>query len=161
MRFWKPSVLIQKEDRQSARDELSRRKLRESQESVDELARDLEKLLDKASPGLPAANRNAELRYHLLNALPEKVSLQLKLLPKTNYSETISKARELLLLFHRTDMPTSAVNQIQTKSDENRLKEVEETLQQMSQQLAALSVHRMNGSGRSRCFKCWSAGTSR
>ena len=70
------------ENRQSAHESLSRRKLRENQESIDELARDLERLLDKASPGLPAINRNAELRYHLLNALPEKVALQLKLLPK-------------------------------------------------------------------------------
>ena len=35
------------EDRQSAHESLSRRKLRENQESVDELARDLERLLDK------------------------------------------------------------------------------------------------------------------
>ena len=70
------------EDRQSARYELGRRKLRESQESINELARDIEKLLDTASPGLPEANRQAELRYHLLNSLPDKVALQLKLLPK-------------------------------------------------------------------------------
>ena len=53
------------EDRQSANESLSQRKFCESQESVGELARDVEKLLSKASPGLPAVNRNAELCYHL------------------------------------------------------------------------------------------------
>ena len=145
------------EDRQSARESLSRRKLRENQESVDELARDLERLLDKASPGLPAINRNAELRYHLLNALPEKVVLQLKLLPKVDYPETISKARELLLLFHQVDTPTIAVSQVQPRSSEDHLRGVEEALQQVSQQLASLSVRRDNVVD-SRCSKCGQPG---
>ena len=58
------------EDRLSARDALSRRRLREDRESVDELARDIEKLLDKASPGLPPDVRDTELRFHLSSALP-------------------------------------------------------------------------------------------
>ena len=144
------------EDRQSARESLGRRKLRENQESVDELARDIEKLLDKASPGLPAVNRNAELRYHLLNALPEKVALQLKLLPKVDYPETISKARELLLLFQRVDTPT-VVNQVQPRSSEDRLRGVEEALQQVSQQLASLNVSHDKTSS-NRCFKCGQPG---
>ena len=49
------------EDRLSAREALSRRRLREDRESIDELARDLERLLDKASPGLPAEIRDTEL----------------------------------------------------------------------------------------------------
>ena len=117
----------------------------------------MERLLDKASPGLPAINRNAELRYHLLNALPEKVALQLKLLPKVDYPETISKARELLLLFHQVDTPTIAVSQVQPRSSEDRLRGVEEALQQVSQQLASLSVRRDNVAD-SRCFKCGQPG---
>ena len=103
-------------------------------------------------------NRNTELRYHLLNALPEKVTLQLKLLPKVDYSETISKARELLLLFNRADKPTASVNQVQTKRNEDRLKEVEEALQQVSQQLAALNVRHMDGVRGSKCFRCGQPG---
>ena len=117
------------EDRQSTSESLSRRKLCKNPESIDELARDLERLLDKVSPGLPAINRNAELRYHLLNALPEKVALQLKLLPKVDYPETISKAKELLLLFQQVDTPTVAVSQVQPRSSEDCLKGVEEALQ--------------------------------
>lgn len=146
------------EDRQTAHDELGCRKLREGQESVDELARDIEKLLDRASPGLPADSRNAELRYHLLNALPDKVTLQLKLLPKVDYPETISKARELLLIFRRAEMPTTAVNQVQTNFNEDRLKGVEEALQQVSQQLASLSIRHSSRGAMSRCFKCGQAG---
>ena len=70
------------EDRLAARELLSKRKLQEGRESIDEVARDLEKLLDKASPGLPAKVRDTELRFYLINALPERVAFQLKLLPK-------------------------------------------------------------------------------
>ena len=42
------------EDRLAACEQLSKRKLQEGRESIDEVARDLEKLLDKALPGLPA-----------------------------------------------------------------------------------------------------------
>ena len=113
-------------------------------------------MLDKASPGLPAVNRNAESRYHLLNALPEKVVLQLKLLPKVDYPVTISKARELLLLFQQVDMPI-VVNQVQPRSSEDRLRGVEEALQQISKQLASLNVNRDNALS-SQCFKCGQPG---
>ena len=145
------------EDRQSARDELGRRKLRENQESIDELARDIEKLFDSASPGLPDANRQAELRYHLLNALPEKITFQLKLMPQLSYHETISKARELLLLFHRTDTAT-AVNHLQTSHGEDRLRGVEEAIQQMSQQIASLNVRRQPSMANRMCFNCGQQG---
>ena len=62
------------EERLRARDELARMQLREDVESVDELARDLEKLLERASPDLPQATKSTELRFHLTNALPEKIS---------------------------------------------------------------------------------------
>ena len=78
------------EDRLSARDALSRRRLGEDRESIDELAGDIEKMLDKASPGLPAEIRDTELRYHLTSALPDKIAFQLKLLPKQDYCQTIS-----------------------------------------------------------------------
>ena len=146
------------EDRLSAHEELSQRKLREGQESINELARDIKRLFDKASPGLPMVNRNAKLRYHLLSTLPEKVTLQLKLLLKVDYPETISKARELLLLFNQADMPTASVNQVQTRSNEDRLKGVEEALQQVSQQLAALNVRPVDSVGGSKCFRCGQPG---
>jgi len=55
------------EDCLTARDLLSQRKFREGGESIDQLACDLERLLDKASPGLPAPIRDSELRFHLMN----------------------------------------------------------------------------------------------
>ena len=65
------------EDRVVARECLSQRCLREG-ESVDELAHDIKKLLEQASPGLPNEVTNSELRFHLINSLPERVLLQLK-----------------------------------------------------------------------------------
>lgn len=140
------------EDRLSARDALARRRLREDRESVDELARDIEKLLDKASPGLPAEIRDTELRFHLSNALPDKISFQLKLLPKQTYQETISKARELLLIYQRA---AESVNQVHTSQGDDRLNKLEEAVQQVSQQVAALSTHRPDATGSgSGCFRC-------
>ena len=40
---------------------------------------DIEKLLDQASPGLPTNTCEVELRFHLINLLPENVAFQLKL----------------------------------------------------------------------------------
>ena len=81
----------------------TQRKLYGDRESIDELARELERLLDKASPGLPVEIRERELKYHLINTLPERVSLQLKLLPTQTYTHMISKAMELLLIYQHVD----------------------------------------------------------
>ena len=131
------------EDRLAARERLSRRKLQEGRESIDEVARDLEKLLDKSSPGLPTAIRDTELRYHLINSLPERIAFQLKLLPKVNFVETIAKARELCLIYSRTNTSES-VNQIQHNKESTRLDQMEATLQSLSEQLLALNTRRQD-----------------
>lgn len=137
------------EDRLSAREALSRRRLRD-QESVDELARDVEILLDKASPGLPADIKEGELHYHFTTALPEKISFQLKILPKQTYSQTIAKARELRLIFNRQEEQKSRA-EVNSVAKEDRLEKLEEAVTQVSEQLAALSSRRQN---RDKCFKC-------
>ena len=104
---------------------------------MDELARDLERLLDKASPDLPAEVRNKELKFHLMNALPDKVSLQLKLLPPQTYAQTISKATELLLIYRRADKAEASIHQ--TTKDE-WLDKLEAAVNQVSEQLTALST---------------------
>ena len=128
------------EDRICAREQLSRRKLQGDRESVDELARDLERLLDKASPDLPIDIRDRELKFHLMSALPEKVSLQLKLLPAQSYTQTISKATELLLIYRRADKAEleGHIQQV-TQSKDERLTKLEAAVQQVSEQLTALS----------------------
>jgi len=131
------------EDRMVAREKLSTRKFRDGGESIDELARDLERLLDRASPGLPANVRDTELRFHLINALPENVAVQLKLLPKKPFAETISKARELCLIYRRTDAAKSNfVNHVQDKATTTRLDQMEATLQGLSEQLMVLTTQR-------------------
>ena len=65
-----------------AREQLMLRRFREGVESVDELARDLESMLDKSSPGLAAEIHEAELRFHLTNSLPENDAFQLKVITK-------------------------------------------------------------------------------
>ncbi len=142
------------EDRLCAREQLSKRRLHEDRESVDELARDLEKLLDKAAPDLPSEVREAELRYHLINALPERVAFQLKLLPKEDYSKTITKARELSLIYRRADAAASVnlVHPQQTRDP--RLDRLEDAVKEMTQQLAVLTTRQARMEPSRRCFKC-------
>ena len=83
------------EERLVAHEELNRQKFIKDRESINEMARCIERLLNKASPGLPVNVRDSKLQHHLINALPEKVSLQFKLLSQENYQNTISKAQEL------------------------------------------------------------------
>ena len=91
------------EERLIACDKLSRRRLREGQDSIDKLARDIKKLLEKASPNLSDVVKKGKLRFHLINALLERVSFQLKLSPKASYHETIVKAKELWLMYSHKD----------------------------------------------------------
>ena len=132
------------EDHLIAREQLSRRKLCKGGESIDELARDLERLLDKASPGLPAELKDSELHFHLMNSLPERVAFQMKLLPKGTFVQTIAKARELCLSYNRSDA-TSEAKQIHHVIESTCLDQMEATLQSLSEQLLALNT-RQKGS---------------
>ena len=85
------------EDRLGASDELVRRRLHDG-ESLNELARDIKKPLDKVSPGNSAEARGTELCFHLTEALPDKIAFQLKLLPRMTYDQTIAKAHKLCLI---------------------------------------------------------------
>ena len=111
-------------------------------------------MLDKASP---VEIRDTELRFHLMNALPEKVSFQLKLLPKEDYLKTLSKARELLLIYRRADS-TAAVSQMRVDADEGRFNRLEKAVEQVSQQLAALGTRRRETTTNRWCFKCGRTG---
>ena len=122
---------------------LSRRQLKEGQESIDELARDIEKLLDN----LPDDVKKTELRFHLINALPEWVSFQLKLLPKGNYREIIAKAKELWLMYSHADK-REQTNQLSTEPGQGRLDKLEEAVQQVSEQMAMFG-RQLRGSSRS------------
>ena len=139
------------EERLIARDELSRRRLKEGQESIDELARDIEKLLEKASPDLPDAVKKTELRFHLINALPERISFQLKLSPKGSYRETIARAKELWLMYSRKDKVEQA-NQLDTIPGCERLDKMEEALQQITEQMAVIG-RQQRGAPRNPSYK--------
>ena len=138
-------------------EQLMLRQFREGCKSIDELARDLERMLDRSSPGLPAEIHEAKLQFHLMNSLPKKVAFQLKVSPKGTYAETISKARKILLIYSRADRH-HPISQIQTEPkvlQQDRLDRMEESLQQMTEQLAALRTHRDDTR---RCFRCGKGG---
>ena len=73
-----------------------------------------------------------------MNALPERVSLQLKLLPTQTYTQMIPKATGLLLIYQRVDKEQENIQQINPK--EERLDRLETVVQQVSEQLTALST---------------------
>ena len=143
------------EDRLVACEKLSRRHLREG-ESIDELAHDIEKMPDQVSPGLPGELRESELQFYLINTLPEKVSLQMKLQPKCSYVEAIVRGKELLLIYSRAET-LERVNKVQAKDDQ-RLQKPEETMQLVSEQLTAISVQHANPPTADRCFRCGKRG---
>ena len=137
-----------------SRERLSRRQLQEN-ESVDELACDIEKLFDRAYTGLPEAVRDSELRFHFMSSLPEKIALQLKLQVKVNFAETVAKARELRIIYERVEA-TEKVSQLRPTED-SRIMQMEETLQVMSHQLAALTTQQRNAPVR-QFFHCGKPG---
>ncbi len=113
------------EDRLSACDKLSQRKLHE----------------DWASPCRPAEMCDTELQFHFISALPEKIAFQMKLLPKLDsYHKTISKARVVLQIYCRAASAGASINQIQADLGEGWVDRLEEALLGVSQQLAALST---------------------
>ena len=105
---------------------------------------------------MPNEVKDSELRFHLINSLPERVLLQLKVQPKVGYAETITKARELRLIYKRTE-GSKRVNQVQSKGDDAQLQKLEETIQTISEQLTALNTWKPN-SGVTRCFTCGKPG---
>ena len=117
------------------------------------MTRDLEKLLDKASPNLPAKIQDTKLYYHLIN-LPERIALQLKLPPKANFVETISKARELCLIYNSTNT-TESVNPISHTEEDTCLNKMEATLQDVSEQLLAFNTQHQEPL---QCFNCGKLG---
>jgi len=123
-------------------------------ESVDELACDFEKFLYPATPGLPAATRDSELCFHFINSPPEQVSLQLKLQPKVNFTQTIAKARELRLIYSRTEA-FQCLNQFQTipGAGEGWLQKLEKAEENISEQLTA---PKLNNQARNQLlFQVW------
>ena len=100
---------------------------------------------------MPDEVRDSELRFHIMNSLPEKIALQLKLQAKVNFAQTMAKARELRLIYERAEA-TERVSQLKSTED-TRITQMEETLQAMSQQLAALTTQQRNASA-CRCFRC-------
>ena len=140
-------------NRMVACEQLMLRQFREGCESVDELARDLERMLDMSSPGLSVEIREVELQFHLTSSLPEKVAFQLKVSPKGTYVETISKAREMLLIYSKADRhyPIRKIRPESKALHQDCLDRLEKSLQQMTEQLAALRIY---CDDTRRCFQC-------
>jgi len=151
------------------------RRFKERGENVNEFTWVLERLLDNSSPSLPTQIHETKLCFHFINSLPGKVAFQLKLSPKSTYTKTISKTREILLIFNRADSVHS-MSQVQSESaalNQGCLDHMEESLQQMTKQFSSfqyslcgyqmmIQCGRIRHLAKSCCFKleitCYSCG---
>lgn len=116
--------------------------------SIDELAHNVEKLLEQASPGLPTEQKTQSYIFTSLTRSQRVSHFNLNYL-------TIAKARELCLIYTRNEGP-GCVNKVQ---DGSRMQKLEEAIQMMSEQLTALSTQKSN-SGVNLCFTCANLVTS-
>ena len=89
--------------------------------------------------------------FGFINSLPEKIAQQLKLQAKVNFAETMAKARELCFIYERMEA-TERVSQLKP-AEATWISQMEETLQAISQQLAALTTQWCSSSV-SQCFCC-------
>jgi hypothetical protein len=85
------------ESRRLAHSQLVARRLREG-EDLGVYVRDLERLLDKAYPGLTEPLRSQQLLDQFLVGIPEAISHPLLVHPAEDFATTVAKARELMLL---------------------------------------------------------------
>ena len=85
------------ESRRLAHGQLMARRLRDG-EDLDVYVRDLERLLDKAYPGLTDPLRSQQLLDQFLIGIPEAISHLLLVNPAADFATTVAKTRELMLL---------------------------------------------------------------
>ena len=72
-----------------------------------------------------------------MNSLPDYVSFQLKLQPQVLYADTIAKAQELHLICSRSGS-THPLNTVRSE-EKSHLDQMEQLLQQITEQLAAIT----------------------
>ena len=85
------------ESRRLAHGQLMARRLRDG-EDLHVYVRDLERLLDKAYPGLTDPLRSQQLLDQFLIGIPEAISHLLLVNPAADIATTVAKTRELMLL---------------------------------------------------------------
>ena len=67
-------------------------------EDLDTFVYQLERLLDRACPGLSPVIRRRELLDRLIDCLPPSIRERLALMPSADFQMTLTKAREFLLM---------------------------------------------------------------
>ena len=132
-----------------ARGVLRNRKL-QSNETVTELARDIESMVDVISPELRGDALLRERRFCLLDALPDDVAKDIKKLPSISYKETIAKAKELILLNNSaTKASVSVIN------NTHELNDLKLSVSQLSKEVCALKFALNDKNFQNRGVKCY------
>ena len=89
-----------REQRRLASRQLSERTWK-THESIEQYAREIERLLDKALPNLDDATREDQLIQKFVAGLPGEISFELEVNPVDTYDQTITRAAELMMLCER------------------------------------------------------------
>lgn len=123
--------------------------------------RALERLVDRAAPGLPADLRNRQLSDHFVESLPPSLADQLYVLAPKTLEDTVTRARELTVLEQRRGIRARKLAGItacedEWESDERRGGVMLRAMQALTDRLEKLEVQtarQVEGSwGRSRHF---------
>lgn len=85
------------ESRRLAHGQLASRRLKDG-EDLDIFVRDLERLLDKAYPGIQEPLRSQQLLDYFLGGIPDGISHTLLVNPPADFATTVARARDLMLL---------------------------------------------------------------
>ena len=162
------------EGRRLATRQLNSRTL-QTGEDLDVFVRDLERLLDRAQPGLSAELRRQQLIDRFIAGLPEVISDQLYVLAPVGLNGAVSKARELCLLQRRKEDRQgkgqgriAATTGAQSADQESLAQTMVRSLEALTSRLERLEDRIQGGAtgkqqSRSRkssggCFRCGSTG---
>ena len=116
----------------------------------------LKQLLDQAMPDLASAAKEQLLLHQFLAGLPQDISKQLRATGVTNtLTEAVERAKLIMVVDHHSQ--TAAVSTRPTSTSD--IQQLQQQLTALSEQVAALSIHRTaQPSGwreaRKRCFLC-------
>ncbi len=134
-------------------EELHLRKLRPG-EALSIFLHDLKKLLDQAMPDVATDARGQLLLHQFLAGLPNSVSRQLRASgDTTDLDKTVERARLLMVINDRERVAT-------VTAESSQLKELKDQVTELTEQVAALTTRRYEGSQQrecpaaTRCFRC-------
>jgi len=129
-------------------EEFHSRKLRPA-EAIALYLHDLKRLLKQAMPGLAAEAAKPLLLHQFLAGLPGPISRQLRAVGVADNLDVVVERAKLLMAVDEQEKTTAAVSTRATEFDELKTQ-----MQQLTEQVAALTTKQKPSEGAQRCYYC-------